>query len=77
MFLVCLFCVLQPFGRALVEAGKAFFGMEQEKNALRGVLEYETGKRFDLFRQSFMIFVFSYSLTLIDGILLCSQKVCT
>ena len=32
---------------ALVEAGKAFFGMEQEKNALRGVLEYEAGKRLD------------------------------
>ena len=46
--------------------------MEQEKNALRGVLEYEAGKRFDLFSQSFMIFLFSYSLTLIDGILLCS-----
>ena len=47
MFVVCLFCVLQPFGRALVEAGKAFFGMEQEKNVLRGVLEFEAGKYFD------------------------------
>ena len=47
MFYVCLCRALQPFGRALVEAGKAFFGMEQEKNALRGVLEYEAGKRFD------------------------------
>ena len=33
---VCSCCILQPFGRALVEAGKAFFGMEQEKNVLRG-----------------------------------------
>ena len=47
MIPVCLFCILQPFGRALVEAGKAFFGMEQEKNALRGVLEFEAGKRLD------------------------------
>ena len=47
MLLVCLCCVLQPFGRALVEAGKAFFGMEQEKNTLHGVLEYEAGKRLD------------------------------
>ena len=45
MFSVCLCRVLQPFGHAPVEAGKAFFGMEQEKNALRGVLEYEAGKR--------------------------------
>ena len=44
MFFVCLLCVLQPFGRALVEASKAFFGMEQEKNVLRGVLQYEAGK---------------------------------
>ena len=47
MFVVCLFYVLQPFGRALVEAGKTFFGMEQEKNALRGVLEFEAGKHLD------------------------------
>ena len=46
-FLVCLLYVLQPFGRALVEAGKAFCGMEQEKNALRRVLEFEAGKSFD------------------------------
>ena len=32
---------------ALVEAGKAFFGMEQEKNALYDVLEFEAGKRLD------------------------------
>ena len=47
MFLVCLFWVLQPFGRALVEASRALFGMEPEKNALRGVLEFEAGKRLD------------------------------
>ena len=47
MFSVCLCRALKPFGRALVEAGKAFFGMEQEKNALRGILEYEAGKRLD------------------------------
>ena len=47
MFFVCLFCALQPFGHALVEAGKAFFGMEQEKNALHGVLEFEAGKPLD------------------------------
>ena len=46
---LCL--ALQPFGRAVIEAGKAFFGMEQEKGALRGLLEYETGKRFDQLRQ--------------------------
>ena len=45
MLLVCLCCVLQPFRRALVEAGKAFFGMEQEKSALHGLLEYEASKR--------------------------------
>ena len=39
--------LFQPFGHALVEAGKAFFGMEQEKSALRGFLEYEAGKRLD------------------------------
>ena len=38
--------VLQPFGRALVEAGKAFFRMEQEKSALRGLLKIETGECF-------------------------------
>ena len=40
--------VLQPFGRALCEAGKAFFGMEQERGALRGILEIQLGKRFGL-----------------------------
>ena len=47
MFFVHLCHALQPFGHALVEAGKAFFGMEQEKSALRGLLEYEVGKRLD------------------------------
>ena len=47
MFSICLFCVLQPFGRALVEAGKVFFWMEQEKNVLHGVFEYEAGQRLD------------------------------
>ena len=47
MFSVRLCRALQPFGHALVEAGKAFFGMEQEKSALRGLLEYEAGKRLD------------------------------
>ena len=46
---LCL--ALQPFGRAVIEAGKAFFGMEQKKGALRGLLEYETGKCFDQLRQ--------------------------
>ena len=46
LFSVDLCRALQPFGRALVEAGKAFFGMEQEKSALRGLLEYEAGKYF-------------------------------
>ena len=46
-FFIYLCHALQPFGRALVEAGKAFFGMEQEKSALRGLLEYEAGKRFE------------------------------
>ena len=47
LFSVSLCRTLQPFGRALVETGKAFFGMEQEKSALRGLLEYETGKFLD------------------------------
>ena len=47
--LVCLNIVLQPFGRALVEAGKAFFNMEQERGAFRGLLEIHAGKCFDLF----------------------------
>ena len=47
MFFVHICLALQPFGRALVEAGKAFFGMEQEKSAPRGLLEYEAGKRLD------------------------------
>ena len=41
--------VLQPFGRAMVEAGKAFFNMEQERGAIRGLLEIHAGKCFDLF----------------------------
>ena len=49
---------LQPFGRALVEAGKAFFRMEQEKGALGGLLEIETGKCFDLLGQFFCILCF-------------------
>ena len=76
MFYVCLCRALQPFGHALVEAGKAFLGMEQEKNTLRDVLEYEAGKRLDLFSQSFMIFVLPYSLIFTGGNLLCSRKVC-
>ena len=48
-FSVCLCRALQPFGHALVEAGKAFFGMEQERSALRGLLEIHAGKCFDLF----------------------------
>ena len=51
LFSIHLCLALQPFGRALVEAGKAFLGMEQEKGALRGLLEYETGKCFDQLRQ--------------------------
>ena len=47
LFSVSLCRALQPFGHALVEAGKAFFGMEQEKSALRGLLEYEAGKCLD------------------------------
>ena len=47
LFSVNLCRASQPFGRALVEAGKAFFGMEQEKSALRGLLEYEAGKCLD------------------------------
>ena len=47
MFSVRLCRALQPFGRGLVEAGKAFFGMEQEKSALCGLLEYEAGKCLD------------------------------
>ena len=45
--LVCLLFVLQPFDRALVEAGKAFFEMEREKNALHHVLEFGASKCFD------------------------------
>ena len=58
MFCVCLCFVLQPFGRALVEAGKAFFGMEQEKNVLRDVLEFEAGKRLDRLVRVFMKYCF-------------------
>ena len=75
MFYVCLFCVLQPFGRALVEAGKAFFGMEQEKNALRGILEFEAGKRVDRLVRVFYEILLPYSLIFTGGHLLCSRKV--
>ena len=73
---MCLCIALQPFGRALVEAGKAFFGMEQEKNALRGVLEYEAGKRLVYFNRSFMTLVLPYSLVFTRVNLFCSRKVC-
>ena len=53
---MCLCIALQPFGRALVEAGKAFFGMEQEKGALRGLLEIEAGECFDLLGQFWVVF---------------------
>ena len=38
---------LQPFGHALVEAGKAFFNMEQERSTFRSVLESHAGKCFN------------------------------
>ena len=38
----------QPFGRALVEAGKTFFNMEQERSTFREVLESHAGKCFNL-----------------------------
>ena len=38
----------QPFGRALIESGKAFFEMEQERNTLRHVHESVSHKSFDL-----------------------------
>ena len=47
VLLACSFVILQPFGRALVEAGKAFFEMEREKNALHRVHEFGTSKGFD------------------------------
>ena len=37
----------QPFGRALIESGKAFFEMEQERNALRHVHDPVSCKSFD------------------------------
>ena len=37
----------QPFGRALIESGKAFFEMEQERNTLRRVHESVSSKSFD------------------------------
>ena len=59
---MCLCTVLQPFGRALVEAGKAFFGMEQERGALRGLLEIHAGKCFDYLANSVLHFVHLCSL---------------
>ena len=37
----------QHFGRALIESGKAFFEMEQERNMLRRVHEVVSSKFFD------------------------------
>ena len=62
-FFVSLGHALQPFGRALVEVGKAFFGMEQEKRALWGLLEYEMGKCFDQLRQKLYEFCASVLIT--------------
>ena len=76
MFSVCLCYVLQPFGRALVEAGKALFGMEQEKNALRGILEFEAGKHLDRLVRVFYEILLPYSLIFADDHLLCSRIVC-
>ena len=53
---MCLCTVLQPFGRALVEAGKAFFNIEQERSTFRGILESHAGKCFNLFNQPCFIF---------------------
>ena len=36
--------VTQPFGHALVELGKAFFHMEQERDGLRRMLDLLAGK---------------------------------
>ena len=49
--------VLQPFGRAVVEAAKAFFNMEQERSTFRGVLESHAGECLKLFMQPCVIFV--------------------
>ena len=62
MFSVCLCRILQPFGHALVEAGNAFFGMEQEKDALCGVLAFKAGKRLDLLVRIFDEILLPYSL---------------
>ena len=64
---MCLCTVLQPFGRALVEAGKTFFGMEQEKGVLHGLLEIQAGKYFDLFGQ----FCFTFCTPVLTVFLLC------
>ena len=52
----------QPFGRALIESGKAFFEMEQKRNALRRVHESVSRKSFDLSNSlkflSFMLHLF-------------------
>ena len=71
---VSLCRALQPFGRALVEAGKAFFGMEQEKTTLRGLLEYEAGKCLDELGQNCMNLVPLYSLLFPGAILLLQPK---
>ena len=63
-----LYTVLQPFGRALVEAGKAFFGMEQEKGALRRIVEIQAGKCFDMFDQ----FCFTSCASVLIFLLLCA-----
>ena len=44
---ICSHFVWQPFGRALIESGKAFFEMERERNVLRHVHDSVSGKPFD------------------------------
>ena len=62
LFFLRLCIALQPFGRALVKASNAFFGMEQEKSALRGLLEIEAG---ELFRPAWPVLFVSCASALI------------
>ena len=47
VLLACLLFVPQPFGCALMEAGKDFFEMERERNALHHILELGASKYFN------------------------------
>ena len=73
-FFLAYVLFLQPFGRALVEAGKTFFNMEQERSTFREVLESHAGKRFNL-----STFLFCCAPTFLDVLLhsvaaFCSRK---